>query len=315
MTSPAAEVDSDRLARLPRRNRIHWGPWALTAVIVIGIAFVAWAIASSPALSWPVFGEFLFNRAIVKGLWTTLLLTVISQVIATVLGFVLALMQRSTNRGFRWLAGGYIWVFRGIPLLVQLLFWFNLALVFPRITIGIPGTGIEWSESTNVLISGFTASILGLALNEAAYMAEIVRGSIIAVPVGQLEAALSLGLKRGSALRRVVMPQALRSMIPPTGNQFIGLLKASSLVAVIGGGDLLTQAQHIYSQNYQVIPVLLVACFWYLVLATLCTIGQLFLERSIDPSRAKPTAKDVARSIWRIRGIGQSGRGESASSS
>lgn len=301
MTALVDNTGVDPSAGLPRRRRKPWTQWVVTAAITAAVVAIGWQIAASPAVSWSVFARYLTNEAIIDGLWMTLALTVISQCIATLLGFALALMQRSANRGFRWIAGTYVWIFRGIPLLVQLLFWYNLALIFPVLSIGIPGTSLQWSENTNLLISGFTASILGLALNEAAYMAEIVRGSILAIPSGQSEAALSLGMKRTTALRRVVMPQALRSMIPPTGNQFIGLLKASSLVAVIGGGDLLTRAQHIYSQNYQVIPVLLVACFWYLVLATLCTTGQFFLERSVDPSRAKPSTRDVLRSFWRIR--------------
>jgi polar amino acid transport system permease protein len=194
-------------------------------------------------------------------------------------------MRHSQNPVFSRLSWLYINVFRGGPLIVQILAWYNLALAFPNLAIGVPFTSWHLNGNTNQIISPFLAGVLALGLAEAAYMAEIVRAGIVAVPRGQIDAALSIGLTRHEAMRRIVLPQTLRVVVPPTGNQFIGLLKASALVSVIGGNDLLTRAQQIYSVNFYVVAPLIVASIWYLVLTTLATIGQHYFEQWLDRDR------------------------------
>ncbi|GAY10877.1 amino acid ABC transporter permease protein [Pseudonocardia sp. N23] len=255
----------------------------LLGVVLLGLLVaVLVGIAGNDKLRWHVVGEYLFNPAILAGVLVTLELAVLSQLIAIVLGGVAAYWMQSGNPVLKALSGGYIWFFRGTPILVQLLFWYNLALLLPTIRIGIPFTGLGAEWTTNTLITGFTAALLGLSFNEGAYMAEVVRAGILSVPRGQTEAALSIGMRRNEALRRIVVPQTIRVIIPPTGNQFITLIKGSSLVAVIGGGDLLTRAQFIYGQTYEVIPLLIVACIWYLLIVSVASIGQYFLERRFD---------------------------------
>jgi polar amino acid transport system permease protein len=215
----------------------------------------------------------------------TIELSLISQALAIVLGFVLAALRQSSNPFYSWLAAAYIFVFRGVPLLVQILFWYNLALVFPKLSLGVPFTSWHVDGSTNSIISPFLASILALGLAEAGYMAEIVRAGIVAVPRGQVEAALSIGLTPQAALRKIVLPQTLRVVVPPTGNQFIGMLKASSLVSVIGGMELLTRAEQIYSVNFKIAALLIDVSVWYLFLVSVATVGQYYLESVLDRDR------------------------------
>ena len=258
---------------------------------------VAWSAGTSPKLDWSTVWAYITTDSILRGVTVTVELTIIGQGIAILGGAILALMVQTDNLIASGVAKGYIWLFRGVPLLVQLLFWYNLGLLWPRLGIWIPFVDIGISANTNDLISGFTASILGLGLNEAAYMAEIIRGGILGVPRGQMDAALSIGMTRGHAMRSVVLPQTLRIIIPPTGNQFIGLLKGSALVSVIGGGDLLTSAQRIYARNFAVIPLLLVASIWYLALTTLATAAQSRIERwAAKGSRSAAEQRSVARS-------------------
>jgi polar amino acid transport system permease protein len=189
------------------------------------------------------------------------------------------------------MAVGYLWFFRGTPLLVQLIFWYNIAAVFPHLILGIPFTSYHEVISTNSLISAFTAAVLGFSLHESAYMAEIVRAGILSVNAGQREAALSTGMTEAQAMRRVILPQAMRVIIPPTGNQAINLLKATSLVALISGGDLLSNVTDIYSVNYAVIPLLVVASIWYLMLVSIATVGQTHLERAVGKGYGSTNAE------------------------
>jgi polar amino acid transport system permease protein len=205
----------------------------------------------------------------------TLGLTFVAMVIGVTLGVVVAIMRLSQNPVLSWSAGGFVAFFRGSPLLVQLIFWYNLAALYPVISFGIPGVALNANE----IITPFLAAILGLGLNEAAYMSEIVRGGIISVDKGQREAAVAMGLTGPQVMRRIVLPQAMRVIIPPTGNELVGMLKATALVSVIAVSDLLYSAQIIYARNFDVIPLLIVATIWYIVMTTILTIGQGFLER------------------------------------
>ncbi|MGJ6126947.1 amino acid ABC transporter permease [Mycolicibacterium sp. Y3] len=241
-------------------------------------ALVVYEFATNKHMGWPVFAHYLFSEPILQGVLVTIELSLVSQVFAVAIGCLLALLGESRNPVLRTLVKAYVGFFRGLPLLILLLICFNAALFIPRVGFG------EHSWDTNTLITGFTAAIIGLSLHEGAFMVEIIRAGLMSVPGGQREAASSLGMKRGLAMRTIVIPQAIRVIIPPTGNQFISLLKASALVAVIGGGDLLTRAQQIYGSNFQTIPLLMVASFWYLVLVTCATFGQHFLEKRYSMS-------------------------------
>jgi polar amino acid transport system permease protein len=199
--------------------------------------------------------------------------------IGIVLGVLLAVMRLSLNPLVSSVSWLYIWFFRGTPVLVQILFWFNVAALYPSFSIGIP-FGPQFAEvDLTTLITPFVAGMLALGLNEGAYMAEIVRAGIISVDEGQTEAAQSLGMGRLLTMRRIVLPQAMRVIIPPTGNETISMLKTTSLVSAIAVTDLLYTTQIIYARTYQTIPLLIVASIWYLIVTTVLSIGQYYLER------------------------------------
>ena len=259
-------------------------PWRWVGVAVIA-AYAAQAVVfaiGSDELQWDIVGGYLFEKSIMDGLLMTLKLTVVSMAIGVVLGTVLAVMRLSGNPVIRYAAGGYVWVFRGTPIVVQLFFWFYLGTVLPELSLGLPFGPDFASGETNTLITPFIAGILGLGLNEAAYMAEIVRAGIGSVDKGQTEAAQALGMSPGTTYRRVVLPQAARLIVPPTANQTISMLKLTSLVLVIGVMDLMTTVQIIYGKNFQQIPLLIVASIWYLVLTTILTVIQSRLEKRLS---------------------------------
>ncbi|MGP3987963.1 amino acid ABC transporter permease [Streptomyces sp. 3N207] len=248
-------------------------------VITFLLVFLLEGWITNPRMQWGTVGEFLFSPVIMEGLRTTLLLTALAMALGIVGGVVLAILRMSTNPILSRLSWGYIWIFRGTPLLVQLLFWYFLSAVVPTVGLGIPWGPTFVQADTNTLITQLTAAVLGLGLHEAAYMAEIVRAGITSVDDGQNEAAQALGMSRGQTLRRIVLPQALRIIIPPTGNQAISMLKTTSLVFAIAVPELLTSIQGIYSRNFQQVPLLVVACFWYLVATSVLNVGQFYLER------------------------------------
>jgi len=250
------------------------------------------SVATNPRFQWGVVGDFLFDRRVLDGVRVTLELTFVAMVVGIVLGVILAIMRLSPNplvSGASWL---YIWFFRGTPVLVQILFWgIGISALYPHLSIGIPFGGPEFaSADANHLITLFVAAILGLGLNEGAYMAEIVRAGIISVDEGQTEAAQSLGMTRLQTMRRIVLPQAMRVIIPPTGNETISMLKTTSLVSVIAYAELLYSVQLIYSVNFKTIPLLIVAASWYLFFTTLLSIVQYYIERHYarGSSRALP---------------------------
>jgi polar amino acid transport system permease protein len=260
----------------------HPGRWVAAAVIAVLLAMLVHFVATAPKLRLDLVAGYLFEESILRGLLVTLELTVVAMALGVVLGTVLAIMRLSANPLLRGVAGAYVWLFRGTPILVQLLFWFFLGTVLPKISLGIP-FGPEWVEwDTNTVITQFTAAILGLGLNEAAYMAEIVRAGIRSVDPGQPEAAQALGMSPVVTYRRVILPQAARLIVPPTANETISMLKLTSLVLVIGLPELTTTAQLIYGRNFQQIPLLIVASVWYLVLTTILTILQSRIERRMS---------------------------------
>jgi polar amino acid transport system permease protein len=279
----------------------HPGRWvAALIVLVIAVAIVR-SVVTDPRFEWSVVGHYLFDERIFEGLRITLELTLIAMAIGAVLGILLAIMRLSPNplvSGGSWL---YIWFFRGTPVLVQLLFWYNIAALYPHIGLGIPFGPSFVHPDANTLITPFTAAILGLGLNEGAYMAEIVRAGIISVDEGQSDAARSLGMTRLATMRRIVLPQAMRVIIPPTGNETISMLKTSSLVSVIAVPDLLYAAQNIYSVNFKTIQLLIVASIWYLACTSVLYVGQFYLERYYGRGSSREEASTLGGQI--LRGV------------
>ncbi len=272
---------------LPHARRRHPGTAIAAGVIVLVVAFAANSVAHNPKVGWAQVGTYLFNGTILSGVLTTIELTVICQLIGILLGIGFGLSRVSGSPLLRGISATYSWLFRGTPVLVQLILWFNLGLIFPHLAIGVPFTSLNVGIGTNTLITAFVASVLGLGLNEGAYMMEIVRGGILSVSKGQMEAALALGMPPRKALFRIVLPQTLPAVIPPTGNQLVLMLKATSLVAFVAGGDLLTRAQAIYSNNYAVIPLLIVASLWYISMTLVISFFQRLLERRVSRGSAQ----------------------------
>lgn len=278
MAGGAAGAGAAPLPVVPVRRP---GLWLASAAVLLTVVLLALSIWRNPNIQHGVIAQYQFAPAILAGLRTTLVLAVLAAALGLVLGTLLGVMRLSDSAVLRWGSALYTWLVRGTPLLVQILVWGNLALLFQHIG----------PFSTNALITPFVASVLALGLNEAAYMAEIVRAGILAIDHGQQEAAAALGMTRTLALRRIVLPQALRVIIPPAGNQFVSLLKATSLVSVIAGGDLLTAATNISSGNLRTIELLLVATFWYLAVTSLTGFGQFLIERRLARSTPRTDAR------------------------
>ena len=277
MASESAEpVRPDEIKAIPVR---HPGRWVAAALILYLSAALVKSVATNPRFEWGIIRHYFTSSRVLQGLVTTLELTVLCMAIGIVIGILLAVMRLSANplvSGASWL---YIWLFRGTPVLVQILFWGYISALYPSLSLGIP-LGPQFTHfSANSVISPFVAGMLALGLNEGAYMAEIVRAGIISVDEGQTEAAQSLGMTRLQTMRRIVLPQAMRVIVPPTGNETISMLKTTSLVSVIAVTDLLYSVQLIYAVNYRTIPLLIVASIWYLIVTTVLSFGQYYLER------------------------------------
>jgi polar amino acid transport system permease protein len=277
----------------------HPGRWVAAVIVLYIVVSLVDSAVTNPHLKWHVVGHYLFASEILHGVENTLLLTVIAMVIGVALGIVIAVMRRSDNPLLSNVAWVYIWIFRGTPVIVQLLFWGFIAALYPTITLGVPfGGPAIIHESANKLIAPFTAAILGLALNEAAYMAEIVRGGLLSVDEGQDEAACALGMTRAQTMRRIVLPQAMRVSIPPTGNETISMLKLTSLVIVIPINDLLFEAQTVYAATYQTIELLIVASFWYLIFTSILQTGQFYIERYYGRGNQRVQQKTLLETLW-----------------
>ena len=294
---PAAEA-----ARVPAVIKAipvrHPWRWVSAAVVLAVAAAIAHAFAVSPYIRYGIIAKYQFSSEILSGLELTVVYTVLAEGIGIILGILAAVMRLSQNPVLSIAASFYVWLFRGVPILVQILLWYNIALVFPRLGIGIPFTHIWVSAQTNSILTTFVAAVVALSLNEGAYMAEIVRAGIISIDLGQSHAAQALGMSPAQTMRRIVLPQALRVIVPPTGNDFVSMLKTTSLVSVISGAELLTKVQEIYSQNFRTMELLFVASIWYLALTTVASIGQHFLEARL----ARGTGREVRYTMWeRIR--------------
>ena len=274
-----------------------YGRWVSWIVVLVIGSNLMWLVATNPNFEWKVVLQWFTEGTVLKGLQVTLGLTVMSMILGTLLGLILAVWRLSENKLLSGLSGLYIWFFRGTPLLVQLIFWYNLSTLFPTLSITVPWTDITFASwNTNDLITPLTAAIAGLALNEAAYMAEVIRAGLLSVDNGQVETTQAFGMSRARALRRIIIPQAMRSIIPPTGNQLISMIKATSLVSVIAMGDLLYSVQAVYNRTFEIIPMLMVAVIWYLLITSILNVGQSAIERyyARGTKRVAVTAKRAA---------------------
>jgi polar amino acid transport system permease protein len=261
------------ISRMPVARQLHWRRWCAAAVIVVVLAAIGRAFAGGQ-IEWSYVGRFLTVKVILDGIVNTMVMAVLAMALGIVLGVVVAVMRLSPNPVLKFVASGYTWLFRGTPLILQLLLWFNLALVFP--TIGIPGL---WSARAVDVMTPFLSALLGLGINQGAYTSEVMRAGMLSVDVGQYEAAMAIGMGRLHALRRIILPQAMRVVIPPLGNEFIGMVKATSLASVIQYPEVLHNAENIYYANSRVIELLIVAGLWYLLVVSILTPLQMLLER------------------------------------
>jgi len=274
--APPRPARPDSIKAVPVR---HPGRWIAVAVIAVLFAMAVHTVLTNPRFNWSQQGKYAFSQGIRTGVVLTIWLTIAAMIIGIVLGILIAVMRLSPNPVLRTTAWVYVWVFRGTPVLVQLLLWASLGALFPRVGVGIP-FGPEFADGrTFNIVGAIAASLLGLGLNEAAYMAEVVRAGILSVDEGQWEASSALGMTRVHTLRRVVLPQAMRVIVPPTGNETISMLKTTSLVAYVPAYELLAKTQEIYSRTYQVIPMLIMASLWYLAMTSVLMVGQYYIER------------------------------------
>lgn len=283
--APAPGRGAETLVVVPVHN---YGRWVAAVAAVAALVGLAGSLAKNKNLRWDIVGDYLFADLIFDGLFTTLWLTAAAMCLGLALGTLIAVMRLSPSPVLYGLATFFVWIFRGTPLLVQIIFWGYAAALYKYVKIGVPFTDITFFQAeTNSLLTPAVAALLALGLNEAAYASEIVRAGIQSVDPGQTEAAHSLGMRPALTMRRIVLPQAMRVIIPPMGNETINMLKMTALVSVISAHDLMSNIQDVYAQNYQVIPMLVVASLWYLALVTLLGIPQSWLERRYGRGTAR----------------------------
>lgn len=269
----------------PVGKPIRWGQITTGTSAILALVLFITIIARNQSVQWAEIPHYMVDPVILDGVVLTLQLTAGAMVFGVAFGCIVAIMATSQNVVLKAMAVAFVWWFRGVPLIVQIFFWFNIALFIPQVGVG------SYSISINDLVTPALAGFLALGLHEAANMSEIIRSGLTAVDRGQREAASSLGLRPLQTLRTVVLPQAIRLIVPPTGNQAIGMLKASAIVSVIGMQDLLTQAQAIYARNFLVIEMLCVASLWYLIITTIASVGQHFLEQRLALKGRDATAQ------------------------
>ncbi len=285
-TAKLLQPDSSNIVHVRHPGRVVVG--VICVALLVGFVFT---LATNPHISWPDVLYYLTFPKILDGVVVTLALSIISTIVGLVIGVILAIMKLSANPLAVLVSNLYIWFFRGTPVLVQLIFWFNLSFLFPTLTLAIPFTDIGYRWDMNVLMTGFNAALLGLALNLGAYAAETVRAGIQAVDVGQSEAASSIGMTPAKRMRIIVLPQAVRIILPPIGNEFISMLKTTSLVYVVAGNDLMTNASQIYKQNSKIMELLIVVSIWYMVLTAIATYFQGKLEKKFGNVNLPPSPR------------------------
>ncbi|MFD6363127.1 amino acid ABC transporter permease, partial [Streptomyces roseolus] len=266
----------------------HYGRWISGVVVVALLGWLVYAFSQGNII-WATVGDKLFDPSVLSGLWKTILISVSAMALGLVLGIVFAVMRLSKNPVTGAVSWLYIWFFRGTPVYVQLLVWFNLALIFEYIDLGP-----IYKDETSQVLTPFMVALLGLGLNEGAYMAEIVRAGIQSVDEGQTEAAHALGMSQTKTMRRIVLPQAMRVIVPPTGNEFINMLKTSSLVSAVQYTELLRASSNIGSVSGAVMEMLFVASIWYLALTSVFSVGQYYLERRF----ARGSTRNLPPTPW-----------------
>lgn len=264
------------ISELPHARPRHYGRWFGATGLLVALGYIAWAFAVGN-IDWNTVGEYLLSQRVLWGVAMTIVLSVISMVVGVLIGTLTAIGRTSANPVISSTAAFYTWLFRGAPILLQLLIWYNLALIFP--VIGIPGI---WEAQTVAIMTPFAAALIAFSLHEGAYTSEVIRSGLLSVDTGQHEAAKSIGMGYGLTFRRIVMPQALRVVIPPLGNEFIGLLKMSSLASVVGFLELTGTAQDIYYVNTKIMEMLFVAAIWYLAIVSVFSMLQLWVERRVS---------------------------------
>lgn len=269
------------------RHHIRPSRWIGTIIILyFAVQFVVFLVGN-PRFEWHIVWKYFTAGSVLTGLGITLMLTVIAMLIGIVLGTIAALLLLGDFLAGRLAAKAYLWIFRGTPLMIQLIFWYNLAYLIPNITIGLPFMDPFFSWKANAIISPSLAAILGLGLAEGAYMTEIVRAGLMSVDVRQHDAARTIGMTPFQAFFRIIFPQAMRFIVPPTGNQIISMLKATALVSVISMNELLFSVQSIYNRTYEIVPCLMVAVIWYLIVITILYFFQMRLERHYARGHSK----------------------------
>ena len=264
--APDLPRPADTLPIVPRRRL---GQWTAAVAVLVLLGLAVNSVLRNEAFRWDLVADYFTSDSVLRGLWLTLWLTAVVMVLGFALGTLLAAGRLSANLVLRSVSWGYVWLFRSIPILVQLLLWFNIGALYPHIL------GVRTVD----LLGPVTVAVIGLTLHEAAYAAEVVRGGILSVDRGQIEAAQALGLSRWRRWWRIVLPQAMRSIVPPAGNMLIGTLKGTSIVSVIAVQDLLYSVQLVYHRTYQVIPLLMVATVWYTVVTSVLSVGQYYVEK------------------------------------
>ena len=261
------------ISGLPVARPVYLGRWIAAVLVLLVVAALAWAFARGQ-IEWGYVARFFTAPVVLAGIVNTMAMAVLAMALGLMLGMATAVMRLSSNPVLRGVAACYTWLFRGTPVILQLLLWFNLALVFPRV--GIPGL---WTGRAIDLMTPFVAALLGLGINQGAYTSEVLRAGLLSVDAGQYEAAQAIGMRPLRALRRIIVPQAMRMVLPPLGNEFIGLIKTTSLASVIQYPDVLHNAENIYYANSRVIELLIVAGLWYLAVVSVLTPLQMLLER------------------------------------
>ncbi|MGL6236767.1 MAG: amino acid ABC transporter permease [Segniliparus sp.] len=293
-----AGADLAGIRTVPRRHPMRW---VLAAGALVLFAQFAHGLIVNPGWDWPTFAKYFTATSIAHALWTTVRLTAWGTALGFLLGGLLAAARLSANPVLGVLAWGYVWLFRSIPLIVQILFWFNISYLYNSVGFGVPFGPALFHVDVNSTINGTTAAVVALSLHQAAYAAEIIRGGIAAVDAGQREAAEALGVPRVQQTLRIVLPQAMRGILPNAVNEIVNLFKGTSIVSVVAISELFYQVQIIYGRNGRVVPLLMVATVWYLVLTTLLTIAQHYVERHFARSvgRASPASPwQKARDRW-----------------
>ncbi|WP_028923892.1 amino acid ABC transporter permease [Pseudonocardia acaciae] len=293
MTDTPAAGATELPARILSRRR--YGDWVAGVLVALAVAVLLVSAVTNENFAWATFGRYVFGPAILAGLVRTVELAVVVMALSIVVGVALAMMRQSSNKVLNAISLAYIWLFRATPLLVLLLLLYNLAALYPRLALGIPSGPDLVSVATNTVVTVTGAAIIGLTLHESAYCAEIFRAGLISVDHGQREAAEALAMPGWLMMRRIILPQAMRAIVPPLTNQFVNVVKTTSIVSVISMPELLYSAQIIYARTFETIPLLLVVTFWYLVLTAVLTVAQRYVERYFNRGRAGASAAGSRR--------------------